>query len=71
MKSQQRRDEEAVTIFAGLLMFLLVTGAGAVVLVLARRFVTLDGDALNVLGYAVLGGALVASIGYIYRHRGQ
>jgi|tagenome__1003787_1003787.scaffolds.fasta_scaffold18737599_1 hypothetical protein len=71
MKSQQRRDEEAVTIFAGLLMFLLVTGAGAVVLALADRFVTLDGDAPNVLGYAVLGGALVASIRYIYRHRGR
>ena len=52
-------------------MFLLVTGAGAVVLVLAHQFVTLDGDALNVLGYAVLGGALVASIGYIYCHRGR
>ena len=49
MKSQQRRDEETVTIFAGLLLFLLVTGAGAVALVLASRFVTLDGRVLNVL----------------------
>ena len=71
MKSQQQRDEEAVTIFAGLLLFLLVAGAGAVVLVLAHRLVTLDGDVLNALGYAVLGGALVASIGNIYRHRGR
>lgn len=71
MKSQQRRDEEAVTIFAGLLLFLLVAGAGAVVLVLAHRFVTLDGDVLNALAYAVLGCALVASIRYIDRHRGR
>ncbi len=69
MKSQQRRDEEAVTIFAGLLLFLLVTGAGAVALVLARRLVTLDGRVLNVLAYAVLACAVAASIRYIYRHR--
>ena len=69
VKSQQRRDEEAVTIFAGLLLFLLVTGAGAVALVLARRLVTLDGRVLNVLAYAVLACAVAASIRYIYRHR--
>jgi hypothetical protein len=69
MKSQQRRDEETVTIFAGLLLFLLVTGAGAVALVLARRFVMLDGRVLNVLAYAVLACAVAASIRYIYRHR--
>jgi hypothetical protein len=69
VKSQQRRDEEAVTIFAGLLLFALVMGAGAVVLVLAHRYVTLDGDVLNVLAYAVLGCAVVALIRYIYRHR--
>ena len=69
MKSQERRDEEAVTIFTGLLLFLLVTGAGAVALVLARRLVTLDGRVLNVLAYAVLACAVAASIRYIYRHR--
>ena len=69
MKSQQRRDEETVTIFAGLLLFLLVTGAGATALVLARRLVTLDGRVLNVLAYAVLACAVAASIRYIYRDR--
>ena len=69
MKSQQRRDEEAATIFAGLLLFLLVTGAGAVALVLAHRLVSLDGRVLNVLAYAVLACAVAASIRYISRHR--
>ena len=69
MKSQQRRDEETATILTGLLLFLLVTGAGAVALVLGRRFVTLDGRLLNVLAYAVLACAVAASIRYIYRHR--
>ena len=69
MKSQQRRDEETVTIFAGLLLFLFVTGAGAVAIVLARLFVTLDGRVLNVLACAVLACAVAASIRYIYHHR--
>lgn len=71
MKSQERRDEEAVTIFAGLLVFLLASAAGAAVLVLANQFVALNGDVLNVLVYAVLGCAVVASIRYVHRHRGR
>lgn len=71
MKSQERRDEAAVTIFTGLLVFLLASAAGAVVLVLANQFVPLSGDGLNVLVYAVLGCAVAASIRYVYRHRGR
>lgn len=71
MKSQERRDEEAVTIFAGLLVFLLASAAGAAVLVLANQFVALNGDVLNVLVYAVLGCAVVALIRYVHRHRGR
>jgi hypothetical protein len=70
MKSQQRRDEETVTIFAGLLLFLLVTAIGAVALVLVDQFVALRGDLLNLLVYGVLGAAAVVSIRYIYRNRG-
>jgi hypothetical protein len=71
MKSQERRDEEAVTIFAGLLLFLLVTATSAVALVVVRQFVAVKGDLLHVLVYGVLGCAAVVSIRYIYRNRGR
>jgi hypothetical protein len=71
MKSRERRDEEAVTIFASLLLFLLVAAAGALVLVLASLFVPLSGDVLNVLVYAVLVCAVVAAGRYVYLHRGR
>lgn len=71
MKSQERRDEEAVTIFAGLLLFLLVTAAGAVVLVIVHQLVPLKGDLLNLLVYGVLGCAALMSIRYVYRNRGR
>jgi ACR3 family arsenite efflux pump ArsB len=69
MKSQERRDEEAVTIFTGLLLFVLVAAVGALVLVLVHQSVSLRGDVLSVLVYVVLGCAVAASIRYIYRHR--
>jgi hypothetical protein len=71
MKSQERRDEQAVTIFTGLLLFLLVTAAGAVALVILHQVVALKGDLLNVLVYGVLGAAAVVSIRYIQRNRGR
>lgn len=71
MKSQGRRDKQPVTIFAGLLLFLLVTAACAVALVIVHQVVELKGDLLNVLVYGVLGGAAVASIRYIYGNRGR
>jgi predicted membrane channel-forming protein YqfA (hemolysin III family) len=71
MKSQPRRDEETVTIVAGLLLFLVVTAVGAVALVIAHQFVALNGELLNVFVYAVLGVAGVVSIRYIYRNRGR
>jgi hypothetical protein len=71
VKSQERRDEQTVTSFAGLLLFLLVTVAGAVALVIVHQFVELKGSLLNVLVYGVLGGAAVVSIRYIYRNRGR
>ena len=71
MKSQERRDEETVTIFAGLLLFLLVTVLGAVVLLSVHQFVALKGDRLNVLVYSVLGAAVAVSIRYIRRNRGR
>jgi hypothetical protein len=43
MKSQERRDYEAVTMGAGLLLFLLVTAGGAVVLLLVHQFVRFGG----------------------------
>jgi hypothetical protein len=39
MRSQERRDDQEVTTFAGLLLFLLITAAGVVVFVLAHQFV--------------------------------
>lgn len=71
MKSQERRDEEAVTIFAGLLLFLLVTAAGAVVLLMVHQLVSLKRDLLNILIYGDFGSAALMSIRYIYRHRGR
>lgn len=71
MKSQGRRDKQPVTIFAGLLLFLLVTAASAVALLILHQFVALNGDVLNVLGYGVLGAATVVSIRYIHRNRGR
>jgi len=43
MKTQERRDEETVTIVAGLLMFLLVAAIGAVTLVIVHQFLSLKG----------------------------
>jgi hypothetical protein len=71
MKSQERRDAETVTIFGGLMLFLLVTAVGAVALVIVHHFVALKGDLLNVLVYSVLGGAAAFSIRYIYRNPGR
>lgn len=71
MKSQERRDEETVTIFAGLMLFLLVTALGAVALVTVQQFIALKGDALNVLVHGVLGAAAIVSIRYIHRNRGR
>lgn len=71
MKSEERRDKEAVTIFAGLLLFLLVAAPGAVVLVIVHQLVPLNGDLLNVLAYGVLGGAAAVSINFIYRNQGR
>src|SRR3954452_8094212 len=47
MKSQQRRDEETVTIVAGLLLFLVVTDVGAVALVIAHQFLALEEELLS------------------------
>jgi hypothetical protein len=71
MKSQERRDEETVTIFAGLLLFLLTTAIGAISLVIVHQFVALKGDLLNVLVYGVLGAAVAVSVRYLYRNRGR
>jgi hypothetical protein len=71
MKSQERRDDEAVTIVTGLLLFLLVAVGGAVVLVLANQFLPFSGDLLNDLTYAAVACAVVASSRYLYRHRGR
>lgn len=71
MKSQQRRDDETVTIFAGLLLFLLMTALSAVALLIVHQFVALKGDLLNVLVYVVLGAAVVVSIRYIRRNPGR
>jgi uncharacterized membrane protein YuzA (DUF378 family) len=69
MKTQQQRDEEAITIFAGILLFLVVIGAGAVVLLVADQLVALHGGLLDVLVYGIVGLAAVSMIGYLYRHR--
>jgi uncharacterized membrane-anchored protein len=71
MKSQERRDAETLTIFAGLLLFLLVTAVGAVALVIVHQFAAIKGGLLNVLVYGVVGGAAVVSIRYIYRNQGR
>jgi hypothetical protein len=71
MKSQERRDAETVTIFAGLMLFVLATALGAVVLLLVHQVVTLKGNLLNVLALGVLAGAAVVSVRYIYRNQGR
>lgn len=71
MKSQERRDEETVSIFAGLLLFLLVTALGAVALLSVHQFVAIKGDLLNVLACGHLGAAVAISIRYIRRNRGR
>ena len=72
MKSQERRDAETVTIFAGLMLFVLATALGAVVLVLVHQVViTLKGNLLNVLVFGVLAGAAVVSVRYTYRNQGR
>ena len=71
MKSQERRDAETVTIFAGLLLFVLATALRAVALVLVHQIVTLKGDLLNILVFGVLAGAAVVSVRYVYRNQGR
>lgn len=71
MKSQERRDAETVTIFAGLVLFVLATALGAVALVLVNQVVTLKGDLLNILVLGVLAGTAVVSVRYIYRNQGR
>ena len=70
MKSQARRDEEAVTIVAGLLLFLLITVLGGVALLVVDRLVAIDQGLRNVLFYAVLGVAAFISLSYIRRSSG-
>ena len=69
MKSQERRDAEAVTIVAGLMLFLSVAAVGAVALVILHQFVALKGDPLNVLAWCVLGGGAALAIRYVYGNR--
>jgi hypothetical protein len=71
MKSRERRDEEAVTIVVGLLLFVLAAAAGTLVLVMASRVIPLRGHVLNLLVYPVLVCAAVTSGCYVYRHRGR
>lgn len=71
MKSQERSDAEIVTIFAGLLLFVLATALGAVALALVHQVVTLKGNLLNILVFGVLAGAAVVSVRYIYRNQGR
>jgi hypothetical protein len=70
MKSQQRRDQEAITIFAGLLLFALVNAVGAIAIVLAHQLAGLEGAAVDVSFYVIVGCGVAASVYYIYRHRG-
>ena len=69
MKSQERRDEEAVTISVGLLLFALVLVAGGLVLALVHRLAGVDDGVVTVLAWLVLTCAAVASVRYVYRHR--
>lgn len=69
MKSQERRDGDAVTIFTGLLLFALTAAAGAVLLVVADQLVELHGAVLDILVYGVLVCAVAVAVRYIYRHR--
>lgn len=71
MKSQERRDAETVTIFAGLLLFVSATALGAVALALVHQVVTLKGNLLNILVFGVLAGAAVVAVRYIYRNQGR
>lgn len=69
MKSSERRDADAVTIVAGLTLFLLVAAFGAVALVTLHQFVAIRGELLDVLAWCVLGAGAALAIRYIYRHR--
>ena len=69
MKSRERRDEEAVTISVGLLLFALVLVVGGLVLALAHRLAGFDDGVVTVLAWLVLASAVVASVRYVYRHR--
>jgi hypothetical protein len=69
MKSQERRDGDAITIFAGLLLSAMTAAAGAVLLVVADHLVDLHGTVLDTLACGALVCAVAAAVGYIYRHR--
>ena len=69
VKSQEQRDQESVTIFAGLLLLAFLAVLGGVALELVQQVARFDSDLLQALNYAVLGCAGVAATRYIYRQR--
>jgi hypothetical protein len=69
MKSQERREDDAVVIFTGLLLFACLAVVGGVLLAIMHEFSTLRGDVLSGLVYLLLGGAGAVGLHYIYRHR--
>lgn len=68
MRSNQDRDAVTLTIVTSLLIFTGVVAVGAVPLVLLGQFFE-DGPLLVAMGYAVVGGASVVALRYLWRHR--
>lgn len=68
MRIQEDRDTVTLAIFTSLLIFALVGALGVVLLSLVDKFIG-DGAVFDVLGFVVLGCALVAAFSYLWRHR--
>jgi hypothetical protein len=71
VKSQERREQEIVTISTGLLLFAGIAAIGGIALTVVHQFAMLQDDLLNVLVYLLLGGAGTVGLDYVYRHRGR
>ena len=68
MRSNQGRDAVTLNIVMSLLIFAGVIAVGAVPMVLLGQFID-DSSLFVVMGYAVVAGAFVVALRYLWRHR--
>ena len=69
MQDQRERDEKSVHIFIGLLLCALITVVGLGVLSLVDELFTFSEGLSGSVSRVIIGGAVLAAVAYLYRHR--